>query len=247
MTLQPEVLSRPAPSLTRVIAATALGTAAVFTAGLLTGAVLLQATRVRPAPDPAPAPAHGFAEPPPAVPVAVRVAAVPAIPQLGWTASAAHGPVAPSLQWAATLIDASSQYTAASWSAAQVLGAPDVYPQAGDNVGAWATLSADGGPEWIEVGFDRPARIDAVHVLETYNPGAIRRVEATDADGRTVVLYDRGPQPLRGIRAAEAASTIRVITGACAPFAVHQLRVSLDSRLAAGWNELDAIGVHACP
>lgn len=246
MTLQPEVLSRPAPSLTRVIAATALGTAAVFTAGLLTGAVLLQAARARPS-APAALPAHGFAEPPPAAPVVIKVPAVPAIAQLGWTARAAQGPVAPSLQWAATLVDASSQYTAGSWSAAQVLGPPDVYPHAGDSTGAWATLSADGGPEWIEVGFDRPARIDAVHVLETYNPGAIRRVEATDADGRTVVLYDRGPQPLRGIRAAEAASAMRVISGACTPLPVRQLRVSLDSHLAAGWNELDAIGVHACP
>ena len=249
MALKPELIGpSPSPSLPRVILATAVGTAAVFAAGILTGAALMGAPRtgsVQPAAAARPA-ARAFAVAPASPPQAAVHGAIPALPALGWTATARHGAVDPTLQWAATLLDASSQYTATSWSAAQVLGAPDVYPRAGDDVGAWATLTADGGRETLEVGFDRPAPIDAVHVLETYNPGAVSRVEALAPDGRTVLLFDRTLEPVRGVRAPEAGAAIRVVAGPCTPFPVERLRVTLDSHLAPGWNELDAIGVHAC-
>ncbi len=241
MTLHPALLARPHASLPRVIVATAAVTTAVFAAGLVAGASMM-----RVGPQGAAAPPQAFAQPPPTAQVQPAVVgAVPAVPHLRWTATASHGAVEPGLAWASTVLDVSSQYSAGSWSAAQVLGAPDVYPQAGDHVAAWATLSADGGREFVEVGFDRPMRLSAVHVVETYNPGAVRRIEAVDEHGHTLaVLFDRGAA--RRLDLAEVGSAIRVVGGRCTPMAVARIRVSLDSHLVPGWNELDAIGVRAC-
>ena len=85
-------------------------------------------------------------------------------------------PVAPEPIWATTVRDFSSQWAADNWSARQALGAPDIFPAYSDLPGAWASQAADGGPEHIELGY-APARVRAVEVLQTLNPGAVTRVE----------------------------------------------------------------------
>ena len=131
--------------------------------------------------------------------------------------------------WASRVRAFSSQYTATSWSAQQVLGPPDVYPATGDNPKAWASLGADDRREWIEVAFDEPHHISGVEILETLAPGAVDRVTLITESGRTVEA------PLQSLRAF-----------ACTRELIRGVRVELDSPRVAGWNELDAIGVTPC-
>ena len=53
-------------------------------------------------------------------------------------------------QWVQSVRSYSSQYNATSWSAKQVIGAPQVYPQYGDITGSWAQGNKDAN-EYIEV------------------------------------------------------------------------------------------------
>ena len=147
----------------------------------------------------------------------------------------------PPARWATDVRAFSSEYTADTWSARKVLGPPDVWPKHGDDQKAWASLSADGGIESIEVAFGEDFHAGGLEVYETYNPGAITRVELLGAAGESLVAHD----------APAVADTsgkphlLRLAFG-CTPFAVHTIRLTLDSKAVPGWNEIDAIGVVPC-
>ena len=156
-----------------------------------------------------------------------------------WTV-APPPPAPPATQWASSVRGVSTQYTAASWSAGRVLGAPDVFPGSGDNQNAWASLGADDQDEWIEVGFAQPMRISAAEIYETYNPGAISAIELTTASGKTIVAYQGSPHAT-----GMASNKLRAEVG-CTTEPIAAVTVRLASTQVAGWNELDAIGLVPC-
>jgi hypothetical protein len=134
----------------------------------------------------------------------------------------------------------SSQYSDASWSAAHVLGPPDVFPANGDQPNAWASREADAGVEYIEVGFAEARRVSGVDLYETYNPGAVTRVEVITADGQSRPVYEGSAAPL-----AQPAIR-RHLAFACTDSPIVAVRVTLDSKAVPGWNEIDAIGAEPC-
>jgi hypothetical protein len=145
----------------------------------------------------------------------------------------------PAVVWASSVRGFSSQYSQGSWSAAQVLGPPDVYPAYGDNAKAWASLGADDRDEWIEVGFDRPGAISGVEVYETFNP-AVDRIELVTTTGRTIEAQaSSAVAPGQG-------SMRRTASVGCTTEPIVAVRVHVSSVAVAGWNELDAIGVVPC-
>lgn len=141
--------------------------------------------------------------------------------------------------WASTVRAFSSQYSDSDWSAARVLGPPDVPDGGGDHPNAWASASADDRVEFIEVGFDRPRRISGVDIHENHNAGAITRIELIDIDGiRTVAFHDKAqPRPSPYLGGTYLACTAKPIAA---------VRVTLDSSAVPDWNEIDAIGVRPC-
>lgn len=149
-------------------------------------------------------------------------------------------PAPPQTQWATTVRDVSTQYSPTSWSANQVLGAPNVFPSGGDHANAWASLGADDREEWIEVGYAQPVHASAVEVYETYNPGAVSAIELVTASGERVTAYQGAP-------AATGLTThkLRAELG-CTSEPIVAVRVRLASPQVAGWNELDAIGLVPC-
>ena len=152
----------------------------------------------------------------------------------------AHPPVAlPAVVWASSVRGFSTQYSESSWSAAQALGAPNVYPASGDNAKAWASLGADDRDEWLEVGFDRPGSVSGVEIYETFNPGAIGRIELLTASGRTLDAQTTAAAPGQG-------SMRRTATVRCTSEPIVAVRVHVASASVAGWNEIDAIGVVPC-
>jgi len=147
-------------------------------------------------------------------------------------------PKAPrTMVWADQVVSVSSQYGTDSWSAGQVLGPPNVYPTMSDNTSAWATEEEDAGIETIEVSFNVAHRIDAVQVFETYNPGAVTRIDLLDQVGEIIETHKPGFIINTGRRTIEVGCTVVPIAS---------VRVTLDTRTVSGWNELDAIGVRPC-
>jgi hypothetical protein len=141
--------------------------------------------------------------------------------------------------WAATVRASSSQYGTADWSASRALGAPDATAGQDDAL-AWAPEEADRGREWIELGFATPRRVDLVEIAESYNPGAVTRVELVGVDGRRTIAF-------QGAAAAPGHAGHRRLIGlACTAGPIVAVRVTLDSAAVPGWNEIDAVGVRPC-
>lgn len=222
----------PAVRTVRRSTAPAVLVAASAASCVLAAIGMIAALAARPAPQVCPA-----AVAPPA-PAAIHIPAQP----VGVRFAQQPPPIAfePGIVWASEVRAMSSQYDAGAWSAAQALGAPDVYPGSGDDDRAWASLGADDRTEYLEVGF-APRRISALRIYETYNPGAVSRVELTFADGTTHVVAGVAP----GGAGADAVLR-RVDLGGCTTQPVIAARVTVDSTRVAGWNEIDAIGGEVC-
>jgi hypothetical protein len=149
-------------------------------------------------------------------------------------------PPLPDVTWAASVRAFSTQYTADSWSAGKVLGPPDAPPGGGDSANAWASTEADTGAEFLEVAFAAPQRMNGVEILESFNPGAVSRVELLLADGGRAVVHDAPGAP------AALPQLRRRIDFACTAQPVIGVRVTIDSQRVPGWNEIDAIGGRPC-
>ena len=141
--------------------------------------------------------------------------------------------------WASHVLGVSSQYTANSWSASQVVGPPNVYPRAGDDANAWAPLAQDGGTEFIELGFAQGRRVGGVRIAETYNAGAVTQVELITAAGARRVVFQGPPEAAAGARLRDLAFT-------CTDEPIVGVRLTLNTAAVPGWNEIDAVGLLPC-
>jgi hypothetical protein len=118
------------------------------------------------------------------------------------------------------------------WDPAVTVGPPRVFPQHGDLQGAWAPLQPVGGVQWLEL--DYPEDVSpsqGLVVFETLNPGALYAV-TTERDGEERVLWQSEP----GAVAAEARALEITFER---PEALTRVRLWLDTRVTAGWNEID--------
>ncbi|MBI4615264.1 MAG: DUF4200 domain-containing protein [Planctomycetes bacterium] len=136
------------------------------------------------------------------------------------------------LQWAISA-RASSEYSAEGWSAIKATGEPDT-PVAGDHPTAWASREADGGVETLELEFRHAVVPVRIRVHESFNPGAVVRIEAQAGENAPLVLWE-------GKDATAAPLGVLDVELAPAPGPVRKIRLVLDTRLVAGWNEIDAV------
>jgi hypothetical protein len=141
-------------------------------------------------------------------------------------------------QWAVAAT-ASSEYGNPHWSAMQATGPPNTM-QDGDHSTAWATRAPDGGPEWLELEYATPVQATRVRVRETYNPGAVVRIEGISAEGEVLTLWEgRDPtQRSPGWLEARFEPTQTLL---------KKVRVHLDTALVPGWNEIDAVELIGTP
>jgi beta-lactamase regulating signal transducer with metallopeptidase domain len=123
-----------------------------------------------------------------------------------------------------------------SWGPEQATGQPDT-PEAGDQVTAWASLAADGTQEWLICHYPSAVTARAIAVHETYNPGALYKITAFNADGEEVDAWE-GEDPTPRDK-PKGISLIPVKLG----FPVQRIKLYLDSATVPGWNEIDAVGL----
>ncbi|NLL49423.1 MAG: hypothetical protein GX249_12695 [Firmicutes bacterium] len=139
-------------------------------------------------------------------------------------------------QWAVTA-SASSEYGSGSWSAQQLVGQPNVYPYYGDNGQAWAPGSMNNGLQWVELGFLEAVYVERVEIYETFNPGAIVKVELVDPTGGSHPIWEGEGGP------AEAAAKVFSVTNSSVTIPCKGVRITLDTDTVAGWNEIDAVSI----
>ncbi|MAU00558.1 MAG: hypothetical protein CL608_25725 [Anaerolineaceae bacterium] len=135
-------------------------------------------------------------------------------------------------QWAMGAA-ASSQYSEPGWSAQQAVGEPDLYPDCGDSVDAWASLDSN-TVEWLELVYTTPVVPTEINVYETYNPGQIVAVEVRNQDNELHTVYTASPQTLD-----DCASILTVFPDV--DFAVSAVRITVDQSVINNWAEIDAV------
>ena len=141
-------------------------------------------------------------------------------------------------QWAASVVDASSQLNN---SAPQLTGAPDAQRSAGTWRGVWTPRAAESFyPESVTVRFSEPQRADHVTVVECDKPGAISRIVAIDERNQAHILYKNDYprvilKPTRRFVAEFPLTDYRIV----------QVQISLNTKAVRGYNRLDAIGIGA--
>lgn len=123
-----------------------------------------------------------------------------------------------------------------SWGPEQATGPPDT-KGSGDISTAWASQTQDDQDEWLELSYDRAIKPVEVHVVETYNPGALVKVTAATESGMTAVLW-KGEDPTPR-DAARGTSVVKVT----AAIKANRIRIHLASKDVPGWNEIDAVGI----
>jgi hypothetical protein len=120
------------------------------------------------------------------------------------------------------------------WGHEQAAGEPDT-AQAGDIPSAWASKLPDGGKEWLQVDYDRAVDLQQINVVESHNPGAIRKVTAVLPDGRETTVWEGTMEPSN---TDELVSSQFPVAG---DIRAQSVKVYLDTARVPGWNEIDAV------
>ena len=141
-------------------------------------------------------------------------------------------------QWAIQAT-ANSEYSSDQWSAAKLVGPPDVYPRYGDINGAWAAQQARQNSDdlYIELTYEQAVVVEYVDIYETYNPGAVVKIELIDSTNTVYGMW-------RGVaEAAPKESRVFRIANSQVNIPVNRVRIYLDGKAVPGYNEIDAVGL----
>lgn len=141
-------------------------------------------------------------------------------------------------QWAIAA-QASSSYASnggknASWSPEQMLGAPNV-KNYGDNGNAWASKEQDKGMEWVKLTFEKEVNANEIRIKETYNPGAISKIELIDTKNMNHTVYESNAN------AKDKKMQYLVASFEKTPYKTKTVKITIDSKAVSGWNEIDAV------
>ncbi len=145
------------------------------------------------------------------------------------------------LQWATKVLEFSSEFTGSNgqqYRALQILGKPNKLPQAESGASAWRSATPDAGEEWMKVGFETPMEIRQVVIAENFGAGCVTNVLAYDTQNKEYTLYKSKPEATK-----RGAGMHRIWLPQLTPFKVSAIKVVLNTKLVAGWNEIDAIGI----
>lgn len=123
-----------------------------------------------------------------------------------------------------------------NWGPEQATGAPDT-PDPGDQPTAWASLTPDEHDEWLVLHYPRTVIPAGVRVFESHCPGALRSVALITPDGKEHEVW-HGTDPI----APDQKSGVATITFKT-NLKVDRIKLRLDSKAVAGWNEIDAVAL----
>uniref|UniRef100_A0A8C0Q4U4 F-box and leucine rich repeat protein 4 n=1 Tax=Canis lupus familiaris TaxID=9615 RepID=A0A8C0Q4U4_CANLF len=175
------------------------------------------------------------------------------------------------VQYAKEVVDFSSHYgseNSMSYTMWNLAGVPNVFPSSGDftqtavfrTYGTWwdqcpsASLPFKRTPpnfqsqDYVELTFEQQVYPTAVHVLETYHPGAVIRILACSANPyspippaevRWEILWSETPTKVNASQARQFKPCIKQIN-----FPTNLIRLEVNSSLLDYYTELDAVVLH---
>uniref|UniRef100_A0A8D1PJ36 F-box/LRR-repeat protein 15-like leucin rich repeat domain-containing protein n=1 Tax=Sus scrofa TaxID=9823 RepID=A0A8D1PJ36_PIG len=175
------------------------------------------------------------------------------------------------VQYAKEVVDFSSHYgseNSMSYTMWNLAGVPNVFPSSGDftqtavfrTYGTWwdqcpsASVPFKRTPpnfqsqDYVELAFEQQVYPTAVHVLETYHPGAVIRILACSANPyspsppaevRWEILWSEKPTKVNASQARQFKPCIKQIN-----FPTNLIRLEVNSSLLDYYTELDAVVLH---
>lgn len=151
------------------------------------------------------------------------------------------GPLEPAIVWATSVIGVSSERleAAGAWSALQALRTPKMPLEAHGNWGgAWNSETPDDQREFIELGYTVTSPVTEIRIYESFNPGAVDRVQVRHWQNQTWHTVWTGtaavvPPPGR----------IFNVTFDDPGFPTDGVRLELDSPAVPGYNAIDAVAI----
>jgi outer membrane protein OmpA-like peptidoglycan-associated protein len=139
-------------------------------------------------------------------------------------------------QWASEVIVFSSELSGYEYAAQQVLGKPNVLPNAGDNPNAWLPRRND-RVEYIKVGFKSPMRVQQIAIAESYHPGAVTEVYLYDQSGNEYLINTFIARPL-----SVKGRMLNIYIDET-EYEAKAAKVVIDGSQVPGYNGIDAIGI----
>jgi len=132
--------------------------------------------------------------------------------------------------------------TRGDWAPFDATGNPDV-TECADNANAWAPEDESNGWQWLELYYNKPVFVSRVNIRETFNAGAIVKIELKDNENYFVVwegIDDRRTKDCPGYFSKEVIVSEENMTYTMTPFKTDTVKITLDTR-ESGWNEIDAV------
>ncbi len=142
----------------------------------------------------------------------------------------------PDTTWADSVIAFSTQYSSTGWSANQLLGAPNTYPNYGDISTAWTADTYGDHRDFLVVGYSTPVLTNEVLIYETSAPGFIDTVYVHETSGNWLTVYTA-----TAAAGPEVATIFRVVLPAAT--SVDAVRWAIATDKANDWVEYDAVGL----
>lgn len=155
------------------------------------------------------------------------------------------GSVSAQYRYAGKVLGFSREYNPypESWSAAQSLGAPNVFPQYDDIDGAWTAEDYGDQRDTLILGFDNNSPIDSILIWETSGAGIIDSVYVLNPNtSQWVLVFSRKGQNYPS--AGDTLAHILRIGFPMTSFNVNAVRIELANDSATDWAEIDAVAIH---
>ncbi len=141
----------------------------------------------------------------------------------------------PNGEWAISASASSSYNDAqgqAGWSPNQATGVPNVDKYADDGK-AWTPKTQDSGIEWLDLKYPKPVHATEVRVRESFNSGAIIKVELFDEAGAAHTAW-AGNDPTTGLN-------YLMVKFPKTTYKTDRVKITLATNVGPGWKEIDAV------
>jgi len=124
-----------------------------------------------------------------------------------------------------------------AWGPEKATGEPDVTNLGTDDQNAWASKTEDADDEWLMLEYEEPIQPVGIVIHETFNPGAVIKVTAFKLDGTEVEAWKGADPTAAGSGSGVSEIDLKV------DFKTTRVKLYIDSKNVAGWNEIDAVGL----
>ena len=122
-----------------------------------------------------------------------------------------------------------------AYQAVQATGAPNVPPDREDHPHAWCPAKENGSEEWLQLTYAEPITTIAIEVHANNHPGAVIGAKRIRPDG----VEDALPVSRTDLEVQQRKTRIPLRH----PLELQTLKLVLDTSLALGWNEIDAVAL----